>query len=254
MPLNDLQMALGAMVVAQKSTTDSPARAQESPVGLRLTTQEHAWLEQVAGSPGFDVTCGIQRWWREMRLRIIVRLTLAALGPDRQEIFLRAYIDSVPFSSFFFIPEALGFLEYMIEHAEAQPHLFSVASFERAMLLASEATPAQPGSAKRPATLDGSFKVKQNPAASIVDFSAPPEELLYALISGEELPDPRDELFPVLIAPGLPHLWRELSLKEARLIKKCNTPIAVEALLCSVKGAKNALGELLCIGALRLEY
>src|SRR5215216_4626005 len=144
MPLHELQMALGAMVITQKSTSSGTMASHASLDNLSLTTQEHAWLDQVAESAGFDVTCDIQRWWRELRLRMIVRLTLAVLGEDKQELFLSAYIKAVPFSSFFFIPEALSFLDYTIEHAPETPHLFSVARFERAMLLASDTDQFQP--------------------------------------------------------------------------------------------------------------
>jgi len=250
MPLHELQMALGAMVITQKSTSSRTVARYASLDNPSLTTQEHAWLNQVAESAGFDVTCDIQRWWREMRLRMIVRLTLAVLGEDKQELFLRAYIEAVPFSSFFFIPEALSFLEYTIEHAPATPHLFSIASFERAMLLASDANASNPCNS---GALRVSQKIKRNPAASLVEFNAPPEILLGALLVGEPLPASQDESFPVLVAPGLPHLWRDACLNEAQLFSCCETATTVGALLSKIKAPRETLRGLLSIGALCFE-
>jgi len=245
MPLHEMQMALGAMVIAPKS-----ASALDE---LSLTTREHAWLNRVAGSAGFDVTCDIQRWWRATRLRMIVRLTLAAMGERQAELLLRSYIESVPFSSFFFIPEALSFLEYAIEHAPHAPHFLSAASFERAMLLASDAAPSQSRPARPTVRLRASQKIRRNPAASIVEFDAPPEALLAALLFGEPLPASQGESFPVLVAPGLPHLWRDASPCEAELFYRCETAATVATLLSMTKAPKESLRELLSVGALCFE-
>src|ERR1700704_1407183 len=120
MPLADLQKALAALVVNHACKKRGPAPAipcktGELPVmgrclsqlfrtpglseewfgGLDLTAEEKRWLQQLAGSPGLAVTCFIQRWWRETRLRWTARLTLALLGPDRSAEVIDAYLNAV---------------------------------------------------------------------------------------------------------------------------------------------------------------
>jgi hypothetical protein len=183
MALVDLQSALGSLVVARASALDR---------GLDLTTQERAWLQQLTGSAGFGVTCYIQRWWRETRLHLAARLTLAVLGPERGAELLAAYLDRVPVSSLFFIPEAVGFLDFVLGQGLEIPHLEAVARFERAVLLAAQAVSLPPAPSN----------------AVVVEFAAPPDQVLWALVRGEPLPSPGEHVFGVLVAPWLPGLWR----------------------------------------------
>jgi hypothetical protein len=183
MALVDLQSALGSLVVARASALDR---------GLNLTAEEQAWLQQLTGSAGLEVTCFIQRWWRETRLHLAARLTLAVLGPERGAELLAAYVDRVPVSSLFFIPEAVGFLDFVLGQALEIPHLEAVARFERAVLLAAEAVSLPPAPSK----------------AVVVEFAAPPHQVLWTLVRGDPLPSPGEQVFGVLVAPWLPGLWR----------------------------------------------
>ena len=111
MPLSDLQIALGMMVTTQAATH----RSADAPNfnNLRLTAAERGWLAQLPDTSGFNVTCYIQRWWRETKLSWTTRLTLAALGPERADAALKDYLEAGPCTSLFFTPEALGFLDFV---------------------------------------------------------------------------------------------------------------------------------------------
>jgi hypothetical protein len=226
MPLGDLQIALGAMV-ATGACASGPGRCRSADLeGLDLTAEERAWLDQLAGSPGLAITCRVQRWWRELRLRLTVRLTLAALGVVRSAEIITAYLDSSACPSLFYIPEALGFLDRVIRAGDVTPHIGSVARFERALLLAAAAAPVS--SAPTPEAANGSGSEAwchpPHPAATIVEFAAPPELVLGALLWGTPLPPTDGPICPVLVSPSLPGLWRLATRDEASLLA-CGRPI-----------------------------
>ena len=189
MALADWQTALAAEVVARASRSAGPAHR-----GLDLAAADRAWLGEVTGSAGFAVTCQVQRWWRTVRLRWAARLTLAALGPDRAAGVLDGYLDAVPAFTLFLIPEAMRFLEFAPAAAPDVPHVRSVARFERALLAAKQAE-GDPAAAVGP---------------EVVALTAPPEELLGALLSGGPIPAPGEEHL-VLVSPELPHRWHVVS-------------------------------------------
>ena len=215
-PLADLQRALGALVAARAA---GRAGASGVPVDLDLTVEEREWLGRLTGSPGFQVTCDIQRWWRETKLRWTTRLTLAALGREEQGDVIAEYLAAVPCASLFFATEASAFLDYVARARGERPHLAAIARFERALLRAREAEiePAEP----QPGALGGCVQdaIHAHPAASMVEFAAPPERLLGALLARQPLPPVESDRFPILVAPGLTHLWRPATLDEARVFE-----------------------------------
>jgi hypothetical protein len=244
MSLGDLQIALGALVTTGTSAS-RPSRCQSADLdGLDLTAEERTWLDQLTGSPGLAITCRVQRWWREMRLRLTVRLTLAALGAVRSAEMIRAYVDSSPCTSLFYIPEALGFLDCVIREGDATPHLGAVARFERALLLAAVAAPAPSRPTPEPANGNGSeaWRLQPHPAATIIEFAAPPELVLGALLWGKPLPPTVGPACPVLVSPSLPDLWRLATRDEARLFACCQPIDPPERRLADV-GSPNIIGH-----------
>ncbi len=197
MPLADLQTALGTLVVA-RAASSLREHAPWSLDGLDLTVEERDWLDRLVSSRGLEVTCFIQRWWRQTRVRWATPLTLAVLGPQRSAELLDAYLNAVPCASLFFTPEALGFLDFVLEQELDVPHLPAIARFEQALLSAAEVSSSP-----------------HDPPAAIVVFDAQPELLLGALLAGQVLPEPGAARYPVLVAPGLPHLWRTATEDEA---------------------------------------
>jgi hypothetical protein len=253
MPLADLQIALGLMV-----TTPPGARRSTDALNfntLRLTAAERGWLSQLPDDPGFNVTCYIQRWWRETKLGWTARLTLAALGPERADATLKAYLEATPCASLFFTPEALGFLDFVAGMSEWRewtdwPHVTEIAQFERALLIAKEAAQQ---AVDRPSGADeipSGARLSPHPAAALLEFAAPPAELLGALVEGRSLPPVTATRFPVLVAPGLDHLWRPASADESRLFTCCRTAPSVEDLLASVPDPAPTLRRLVSACAL----
>lgn len=198
MPLAELQTALGIMVARQAAAGQLSAAAE---IGLpSLTKDEQQWLTLLPNARGFKVTCDIQRWWRETRLRETARLTLAALGAAQANAFITAYLSNHLCNSLFFLPETIEFLGFVLSASE-DLHLSAVAQFERALLLAREEATrrAEEGTPVQPAT------------ETIVLFAAPPAEILAALLQGHALPGIYTESFPVLVSSRLPHFWQPVA-------------------------------------------
>lgn len=251
MSLPDLQAALGTLIAARTSATRDARAVTELLDNLDLTGAERAWLAQIVGSPGFEVTCYTRQWWRKMRLKWSVRLTLAALGRHTWEEFIEAYLESTPCTSLFFIPEALDFLDFVINSAPEVAHLESIARFERALLVAAEAVSSSSGrNSPENSSLRPTQFIGRHSAASVVDLSAPPELLFSALLHEEPLPPPGEEIFRVLVAPGLPYLWRPITSDEVRLFTHCQTPITVRQLLTVAERSHLSLDNMLHVGAL----
>jgi hypothetical protein len=196
MPLAELQSALGALVSAGHTSRE----LQEWFAPLNLTETERDWLGSLPTGAGFQVTCSIQRWWRETRLREMTPLTLRLFDREAATALLDEYFSAQPAFSLFFLPEAITFLNFIVDHSE-DIHLTSIARFERALLLARE-------SASRP-----SPSTDSTTATEIVEFAAPPEALLAALLDNRPLPEPSEERFLALISPALPYLWTPLPEK-----------------------------------------
>lgn len=198
MPLAELQTALGIIVASQAASGYVPDTIQAQLAALPLTNNEQPWLATLPESRGFRVTCDIQRWWRETRLRETARLTLAALGVEQAQAAITAYLSTHLCNSLFFLPETLAFLGFVIRTSD-HPHLSAVAQFERALLIAREEAARKAEEKTQAAT------------ETIVIFAAPPEEILAALLQGNALPEIGAQRFPVLVSAALPHFWRPAS-------------------------------------------
>lgn len=186
MPLADFQAALGSLIAS--ATTSNALQFN----GLKLSSNEAEWLQSLSDTPGFQVTCAIQRWWRETRLRDLARLTIAALGKDSAARIIAIYLQRHACTSLFFLPETLAFLRFVADHTD-HPHLSAIAQFESALLLAKEeALHSTPSS---------------QAMMRYVEFAAPPEEILVALFQGLPLPECHSERFVVRVSSVLPHFW-----------------------------------------------
>jgi hypothetical protein len=254
MPLSDLQIALGMMVTTH-AATHRPADAPNFD-NLRLTAGERDWIARLPDTPGFNVTCHIQRWWRETKLQWTTRLSLAALGPEQADAALKAYLEATPCPSLFFTPEALGFLDFVAGLAKRTeltewPHVVEIARFERALLIAKEAAQQSVDRQSGANELPSGARISPHPAAAMLEFAAPPAELLGALVEGRGLPPASATRFPVLVAPGLAYLWRPASADESRLFTRCQPALSVEDLLASVPDSAPTLQRLLSAGALQ---
>lgn len=248
MPLDGVQRALGAMVAEHRNAANF-----ETPEGFDLTFEERSWLRQVGGSPGFRVTCYIQRSWRELGVYQSAALTTSALGADHARETVDAYLDSVDCQSFFALAEAIAFLDFVIELKPVLPHVVATARFERAVLATAQEAGLESDRAWCEVNLSPGDRIKQNPAASIVELGARPELLLGALTLGKGLPPEGERLFPIIVAPRLQHLWRPATRDESRLFARCQRATAVDQLLAEACCSEGVLRELVRIGALSVE-
>jgi hypothetical protein len=199
------------------------------------------------------LTCTIQRWWRQMRLQQTVRLTLAALPPARRLQVVQAYIATVPCTSLFFIPEALQFLDFVLHTVAGVPHLDAIARFERALLCAREAEDTSVHTSPDVTALLPSQALYRHQAAALISFSAPPEQLLHALLQGLPVLAPDNREYAVLVTPHLPHYWRPATPDEAHLFLACQAPTTVERLCTAVEHPARPLQALIDAGALGIE-
>ena len=184
MPLAELQTALGVMIAEHAAAGGVSAATQTVIRQLALTPTEQAWLQALPAQPGFRVSCDIQRWWRETRLRETARLTLAALGTAQAAAQLATYLSAHLCHSLFFLPETLRFLQFVGAHT-TQPLVRAIAQFEHALLQVEEAAAEE----------------------TWIEFCAPPEEVLAAVLQEKPLPAPTSKQFTVLVSASLPQLW-----------------------------------------------
>ena len=179
-----------------------------------------------------------------------MRLTLAALPPARRLQVVQAYIATVPCTSLFFIPEARQFLDFVLHTVTGVPHLDAIARFERALLCAREAEDTSVHTPLDVTALLPSRVLHHHQTAALISFSAPPEQLLHALLQGIPVPAPDNHTYAVLVTPRLPHYWRPVTPDEAHLFMACQTPTTVEHLRTAVEHPAQPLQALIDAGAL----
>jgi hypothetical protein len=246
MALREWQAALGQLVEARASGRELEP-VLRSLDGLELSETERAWLRKVVGTPGFELTCYVPRWWRTTRVGRSARLTLAALGTARQQV-LQAYLRATPCTTLFFASEGLLFLEYILSTAQ-EPHVRSLAQFEHALWTLKREGLGAPAPTTREPKPEELLAPSQG--AAIVTFEASAEELLSAVLTGAPLPQAA-EPHPVLIAPGLPHMWRPATAGEARAFQACTPPAPVGTVEALPDVGPEVLASLLSAGALVL--
>ena len=253
MSLGAWQTALTLMVAARASNRRDMLANEGLLVGLELPADERAWLNQIVDTPGFELTCSIQRWWRELRLKASSRLTLKALSAQVRAELLRTWLDSRTETSFFYAREAVAFLDFVLDRLPAAPHLASICRFERAVHLASQASEALSAKSEPMASLLPEARVRRHPAAALVVFAAPSESVFGALMAGASLPEVSRDEFPLFIAPGLPSLCRPATALEATLWTECADTISVPNLCANGNAPPKAVLELLQANVLVLE-
>lgn len=228
MALRELQSVLGRMVMDHAAGARQGSETLAALDTSALDVRERAWLEAVSFSPGFALTCFIQRWWREARLRTGASLTLAALG-DAREATVREFVRDAPCASLFAAAESVAFLQH-VEATGVGPHVRAVAALERSLWRVKQEVDA--GHAPRSdAPPSSDAVVTTHPAAALITFEAPVEAVLGALLSGKPLPEPRPQRFPLLVAPGLRRSCRPVSSEEAHAFTSCREPLPLHQLL-----------------------
>lgn len=218
MALADWQRALGHLVVSRAS----PAALDPAPLADRassLSGREALWLHDVADAPGLKVTAYIARWWRETKLQMMARLTCAALRRCGRERLVQSYLDRIAGRTLFFLPEAMGFLDFIADEPTAPAAVRAIAELERALLRVREPQ-RRSGAARVHDDVTDELWADEDPTpisapGEVVILPCPPEDLLGALLTGADLPEPAPRPSFVRVDPTLPQLWAPIDAAEA---------------------------------------
>jgi hypothetical protein len=247
MTLAAWQASLAKLVIAHAARPEAFVPLPEQAL---VSNSERRWLRALEPTPGFKMTCAVQRWWREFRVQTAAPLTLAVLDADRRSAIVAEYVRRYNRPSSFFLREALPFLDLAVELASDVPHVHSLAGFERAMLLVGEAV-ASGAPDDGAGALHAWDLVAQHGLADVVRFEAPPAQLLAAASGGTMLPPVTGQTYWILVAPHLPNLARACSDVEAGLFHSLRDAPAHVAQIRRDPQLAEALGKLWQAGALR---
>jgi hypothetical protein len=213
------QTALAELITARASGDTVQVQSDQG-----LSQHERTWFDAVSTTTGFELTCAVQRWWREFRIQQAAPLTLGALDTEWRALLMAEYTRRHGRPSSFFLREALPFLDLACELASDVPHLSALAAFERAMLRLGDALTDHPdlsriGELLPDSSPDSSVEVEAHPLAEVVCFQAPVGQVLAAAARGLPFPPVENRAYWILIAPGLANLASASSAAEARLFQ-----------------------------------
>jgi hypothetical protein len=245
--LAGLQSALVATVIARSSrpegdSDDLAARAD-------LDGNERHWLRSVERTAGFQLTCAVQRWWREYRLRSAARLTVAVLERCARIALLEEWIASRPIVSFFYQAEVREFVDFVLARtSDLAPGARALLELERAAHVAMSARGFASGS-RRPRAADS---IVRHPAAALVVFPGQPGAVIAEWLEGKEPPRSDQACVGVLVAAGIRGLGRQAGREEIDLWEACSRPRRVGDLRYGPSGG-TLLRRFLAMSVLRLD-
>lgn len=156
-----------------------------------LTALESTRLCRIAADRGLDINRTLHKGFRLGKLRAMLPLTCEALGPRRLTKEVAAFWAQRPPTSFYFIPEALEFCDFLTTRRLRGVYLDEIIAYERATLALE-----QPGT--------------HAPNEQAVRFRHEPSLLLACLASGRRprsIPDRNCTAFGIRGQDGRAH-WR----------------------------------------------
>jgi hypothetical protein len=130
-----------------------------------LSALEQSRLCQIAADPGLDINRTLHKGFRLGKLRALLPLTCQLLGSGRLAREVSAFWAERAPSSFYFIPEALEFCDFLVRRKIRNKYLSEVLAYERATLELEKAR-------------------HDNPPPQTVRFQHDPRVLLTALAAG----------------------------------------------------------------------
>lgn len=248
-------MSLSAWQSALVELISAPRPGETLAANSSLSDAERSWLQAAQSSAGLRLTRSIQRSWRRMRLRSALRLTWPLLPQPQRDELVESYLEAHACTSFFDAPEACAFLEFVLPRLPPDPHLQSLCRFERALLIASaeSAFLTAPGAESEPLPeLHPLLQLELDPAAALVSFTAPPEDVIEAVLLGQLLPEPGVTPFHVLVTPLIPHCFRAAEDPETAVLQAlAGQSRSLAALRMRTADADQAVTELLRVHSLR---
>jgi len=172
------------------------------------------------------------------RLEEQAGLTLAALGRDAS-IWIDAYQQQGAVS----IERPDGFLDFVIALTRDRV-VVCMARFERALSIARAASVHDD---TEPTERIGE-RLRMHPAANVVDLPGPAEEVIGAVALG--MSPPAYAGWPVLVAPGLPTLWRQATPYEDAVCTWLTRPRSTAEVRERFVGAEQVLRRLVAARAI----
>jgi len=133
MSLDSFQSCL-ARLIADPDYRDRVRAAGEAAIDSGLTERECARLRTIARDKGVDVNRTLHKGFRLGKLRAMLPLTCHLLGTKRLALHVAAFWKNHPPSSFYFIPEALEFCDFLERRRLRVKYLAEVMAYERANL------------------------------------------------------------------------------------------------------------------------
>jgi len=194
------QTALARLVV-EPDFRDA-VRADAAALPAALTLLERSRLVRIAADRGVDMNRTLHKGFRFGKLRALLPLTCAVLGPKRLAREVAAFWKTHPPASFSFLPEALEFCAFIARRGVRSVYLHEVLAYERATLELERARagPAPPQTVRfvhDPAALLGALAAGRRPRRIAVR----PCTLLGEKAAGEPIRwsiatiEPRNEAF-----------------------------------------------------------
>ena len=163
MSLRAFQTSLARLIVDPDFRERVQHRAA-SALDANLSAREKSRLIQIAADPGLDINRTLHKGFRLGKLRAMLPLTCQLLGPRLAREVSAFWAERAP-SSFYFIPEALEFCDFLARRKIRNKYLSEVLAYERATLELEKAR-------------------HDNPPPQAVHFQHDPRILLTALAAG----------------------------------------------------------------------
>ena len=133
MSLHTFQTCLAQLIV-DPDYRDQVRSLGDAALAAGLTERERARLCRIAADPGVDINRTLHKGFRLGKLRAMLPLTCQLLGSARLAREVSAFWIQRQASSFYFIPEALEFCEFLAGRKLRVQYLDEVVAYERATL------------------------------------------------------------------------------------------------------------------------
>lgn len=143
MSLDSFQSCLARLII-DPDYRDRVRAVGAAAIERGLTERECARLCTIAQDKGVDVNRTLHKGFRLGKLRAMLPLTCQLLGPKRLALHVAAFWKNYPPSSFYFIPEALEFCDFLERRRLRVKYLAEVMAYERANLEIEKASTGAP--------------------------------------------------------------------------------------------------------------
>ena len=182
-------------------------------------------------SEGFRFTMAVRRSWCEGRAFLAARAVLMLLPVSDRQCLVREYVDGGGGLAWFAAAETEAFLAFLAPRLPNPSHAQTACRVGQALARARKgALTFAP-----PSPQAGAWFVDRGHHAALIRFHADPAAIMKAFDGGKVPPVGAPD-YPVLVAPGLPNLYRSATDEEAALwdrLPAANAPAPLASALLS---------------------